>query len=313
MKKKRKLKKKVIRSFIILGIIVFFIIIGIILGIQHYKKIHSYPYKLQKIGYQQTEIEEIIKLEDKQIEDILKKEYDKRLIKFLKQKYFIYDNLNRYENYFKEHRDLEYSKIISLVNVNADYEFYTHTKKADINQGYSMLVNKYHLLDKNYMPDDLVDVSNQHCYGKQKLKKEVYQNFISMFNAAKEEELTIIINSSYRTYDYQKTLWNQYANKNGEEWANKYAAQAGSSEHQTGMAIDVTTYGAKDFEDTHAFKWMQQNAYKYGFILRYPEDKIDITGYAYESWHYRYVGKDLAKKVYESNLTFDEYYEYYLK
>ncbi len=312
-KKKRKLKAKVKKILIL--IIVLIIILGILLklGFDYYHKIHSYPYKLEKVGYNKEEISYIVKLKDNQIEELLEKGYDKWLLRFIKQKYFIYHNLERYESYFQEHRDLEHSKVVSLVNVNADKEFYTDLEKTDITKNNTMLVNKFHVLEKNYIPNDLVDVSIQHAYGKQKLRKEVYEHFISMFEAAKEEELTIIINSSYRTYNYQKSLWDRYAMQHGEKWANEYAAQAGSSEHQTGMAIDVTTYGADDFEKTQEFKWMGQNAYKYGFILRYPKDKTDITGYQYESWHYRYVGEELARKIYESGLTLDEYYAYYLE
>ena len=92
-------------------------------------------------------------------------------------------------------------------------------------------------------------------------------------------------------------------------------ARAGFSEHQTGLAIDILTYNVtlSNFEETDAFKWLSSNAYKYGFILRYPKGKEDITGYEYESWHYRYVGVEIATQIFEEDITFDEYYAYYLE
>ena len=106
-----------------------------------------------------------------------------------------------------------------------------------------------------------------------------------------------------------------YKEKNGQAYADQFAARPDFSEHQTGLALDIFTPGAgmTTFENTKAFKWLKENSYKYGFILRYPEGKEKLTGYSYEPWHYRYLGKDLAKKVYDSGLTFDEYYTYYLE
>ena len=115
--------------------------------------------------------------------------------------------------------------------------------------------------------------------------------------------------------NFQKKLWDSYANQKGDEWADSVSARAGYSEHQTGYTLDIVTYNANmsNFETTDEFKWLQANAYKYGFILRYPKDKEDITGYSYESWHYRYVGEETAKKIKKLDITFDEYYAYFIK
>lgn len=311
MKKKRRLKKFV---YVIPCAIIAFIII-VLISINYYKKITSYSYKLEKIGYSKEQVEIILKLKDEQIDNILNMEYNKVIPKFVKEKYFIYDNLERYLKYYDKNKREKKDKIIALVNVGADSAFYTNTKKTDIDKNYLMLVNKYNYLTKNYEVKDLVDVSILHQYGTQKLNKEAYDKFIEMFNDAKKENITIIINSSYRTFNYQDDLWNSYAKNHGEEWADSYAARAGYSEHQTGLTIDVTTYGVKeqgDFEKTDAYKWMIDNCYKYGFILRYPKNKEDITGYAYEAWHYRYIGVKDATKMHNLDITFDEYYAYYL-
>ena len=143
---------------------------------------------------------------------------------------------------------------------------------------------------------------------------EVYQKYISMYNAAKKEDLYLIITSAYRDYNFQDQLWNQYAKSQGEEWADSVAARAGHSEHQTGLTLDIVTYNSNmnEFENTDEFKWLQKHAHEYGFIMRYPKDKEDITGYDYESWHYRYVGVETATKIHELGITYDEYYAYYL-
>jgi len=98
--------------------------------------------------------------------------------------------------------------------------------------------------------------------------------------------------------------------RDGVEEADTYSARPGFSEHQTGLTVDVDNakLSYTDFDKTNEFKWMMENAHRFGFILRYPKDKEDITGYSYESWHYRYVGVDIATYIYEHNITLDEYY-----
>ena len=311
MKKRRRLKKTVliIPIFIILIILVYFLVMN------HLKKINSFDYKFSKLGYTEKEIEIINKLSKKEKEIILEKKYSKLIPKFIKEDYFIFSNLDEYLKYYIEHKSEEKKHIVAMVNVNANYNNYTHTSKADISKGNLILVNKYNYLTKNFKIDDLVDVSIIYKYGEQKVKKEAYEAFKEMHKAAKKENLTLIINSSFRTFEYQEKLWKNYANANGDDYADSYAARAGYSEHQTGLALDIITYGAtgETFKNTDEYKWLIKNAHKYGFILRYPEDKEDITGYNYESWHYRYVGIDIAKKIYSLGITFDEYYAYYLK
>lgn len=318
---RRRMKKKAIYALVAIIALIIIITLSIIMIIKYNQKIHSTSYKLEKLGYTKEEVTELVTTTDTKnekilsIEEILNHEYHKDLPYFLKEKYFIKDNLERYLKYKEEHSDKSYTEIVSLINTNRDSNYYENVQKADTNKENQMLVNKYYALPKEFVFDDLVDVSIQHCYGKQKMRKEVYEQFKKMFNDAKKEDLTIIINSSYRDYDYQESLWNRYASAHDEAWADSYAARAGHSEHQTGLTMDVTTYGVKeqeDFEKTKEFTWMQENAHKYGFILRYPKAHEDITGYSYESWHYRYVGVDIATQIKEEGITFDEYYAYYL-
>ena len=311
---KRKLNYKLIFTIIV-------IIIAIAAGTIGIKKYIDYrnsnEFKLKQIGYNETEIKDITKLKDDQIKTILKKKYNRLNIKFIRQKYFITNNLDRYIKYYNNHKDDKISHIVSIVNVCADEDYYDKdtVKKTDISKKELMLVNKFNYLDENYAPDDIVKVSMQFAYGDNEIKKEVYEKFRSMYNDAKKEGLYLIITSSYRDYNFQKELWDSYANQKGDEWADSVSARAGYSEHQTGYTLDIVTYKANmsSFEKTDEFKWLQDNAYKYGFILRYHKDKEDITGYSYESWHYRYVGKDVATKIKKLGITFDEYYAYFIE
>ena len=299
-------------------IIIIALLIGGTIGIKKYIDYrNSNEFKLKEIGYNEEEIKDITKLKNDQIKILLKKKYNRLNIKFIRQKYFIIDNLDRYIKYYNNHKDDKISHIVSMVNVNADYDYYDKDaiKKTDTSKKELMLVNKFNYLDENYAPDDIVKVSIQFSYGENEIKKEVYEKFRKMYNDAKKEDLTLIITSSYRDYNFQKKLWDSYANQKGDEWADSVSARAGYSEHQTGYTLDIVTYNANmsNFETTDEFKWLQANAYKYGFILRYPKDKEDITGYSYESWHYRYVGEETAKKIKELDITFDEYYAYYIE
>ena len=147
--------------------------------------------------------------------------------------------------------------------------------------------------------------------GKQHLLADVaYEKYVEMWDAAKKEGLSMMVVSAYRTEDYQRNLYNNNVRTSGKVYADNYSARAGHSEHQTGLAIDLgSTYTS--FEYSAEFRWLQNHAHEYGFILRYPKGKEWITGYAYEPWHYRYVGTDVAKIIYEEGITFEEYYVKY--
>lgn len=137
--------------------------------------------------------------------------------------------------------------------------------------------------------------------------------FEKMATAAKGEGIELVAFSGFRSYEYQTTLYNRYVNKDGKDAADRYSARPGYSEHQTGLAFDIGEKGREDlwltaaFGETKAGQWLVKNAHNYGFILRYPEGKEDITGFMYESWHFRYLEGDLAAKVYKSGVTLEEY------
>ena len=133
--------------------------------------------------------------------------------------------------------------------------------------------------------------------------------FNKMQAAAKVDGLNIYISSGFRSYSYQKTLYNNYVNRDGVVAADTYSARAGHSEHQSGLAFDVNTIN-DSFANTEEGKWLNDNCYKYGFILRYPNGKSDETGYQYEPWHFRYVGVELAEKLYNNGnwITVEDYF-----
>ncbi len=314
---KRRLKKKVKIGLIVVAIIIV-LIIAIVVGINSYKKhqtyIASYEYKLEALGYKDDQLEYLLKQDNKIKDAILNKKYNEHIVDFLKQKYFILNNLDAYLEYYDKNKNDSFEHIISIVNVNANYDHYDHTKETNLDDGILMLVNKYNYLPEDYDPTDIVDVKNWYCYGENQIKDEVYQKFIEMFDAAKEADKKLIISSGYRTHEDQEDTYNSYVDRYGVKKADTLAARPGFSEHETGLTLDITTGTAtKDtFEDTEEFEWLKENSYKYGFILRYPKDKEDITGYAYEPWHYRYVGIEVATKIHELDITYDEYYAYFL-
>ncbi|RHW34902.1 D-alanyl-D-alanine carboxypeptidase family protein [Lysinibacillus yapensis] len=143
--------------------------------------------------------------------------------------------------------------------------------------------------------------------------KEARSAFEKMAGDAKVAGFELVAFSTYRSFEYQQTLYNNYVDRDGQENADRYSARPGYSEHQTGLAFDIGEKGKEDlwlteeFGETEAGKWLVENAHNYGFILRYPPGKENITGYMYESWHFRYLGVDLATKVKNAKVTLEEY------
>ena len=296
----KKLDKNIIKRLVFVVVFVV-VVVGIILIIQNSNKTEK---ALKELGYSKEDITVITeKLSETDIEKVLNMEYNQKLASIISAQYYIPDNLDRYLAYSPKTDNID--DIISIVNVGANSEWYTNTEETNLDDGIKMLVNKFHYLNEDYLPDDIVPISNWYAYEGHSTKKEVYDHYVSMWNDANEQGLVLLVNSSYRTFEEQQE---QYDMSNDD-----YASRPGYSEHQTGLALDIVSDGVQgnEFENTDEFKWLQENAHKYGFILRYPKDKEYITGYNYESWHYRYVGEELATKVKESGLTYDEYYAYY--
>ena len=214
---------------------------------------------------------------------------------------------DRYIAYKSEHPEYSDDTIITYVNIGLDNEFYTNMEDTNMIDGYLILCNKYHKLEDNYVPD-LVSLNG---YGGGQMERAAAENFKEMSDAAKQDGVSIYNVSGYRSFDTQTYLYNNYVSKDGVEKADTYSARPGTSEHQTGLATDINSVSS-DFEYTSAYKWLINNSYKYGFILRYPKGKEYITGYMYEPWHYRYLGVEVAKIIYEKDITYEEYYATYI-
>lgn len=177
-----------------------------------------------------------------------------------------------------------------------------------------ILVNRDHGLDVNYVPDDLVvpniylNTANNMCAY---LREEAARAMEDLFNAAKVDGINLIGISGYRSYDYQVNVYDKSVISEGAEATEKFVAEPGHSEHQTGLSMDILSseYRSLDegFENTQSYKWLCDNIAEYGFIIRYPKDKVDITKYDYEPWHLRYVGKEAAKEINEKGITLEEY------
>ncbi len=289
MKKKKKMKK---RNILIASIIIILLIGGTTFYLLTKDKKEDKP-KEKKIQTNKTINEPL--------DNNLKEEA-----------YYIEANLNRYLAY-AEGKNLSASKIVADVNSNLDKKKYEDTTATNVKDGNLMLVNKYFYLTEDYEPNDLITLTAKYNTGRNsQMRKEAANAFMEMSDAATVDNIVIKNASAYRTYKYQVTLYNNYVERDGKTAADTYSARPGFSEHQTGLATDINQID-NSFENTDAFKWLQKNAYKYGFILRFPKDKEDITGYQYEPWHYRYVGTKVAKQIHDENLTLEEYYAYYIQ
>lgn len=203
-------------------------------------------------------------------------------------------------------------------DINADEENLNNDSNSIIKpEGILIVANKNRPLDSEYKPEDLIvpDIkfSFDEEHEKRYMREEAAKALESLFKNAYEEGKYIFAVSGFRSYNTQKYVFNDLANRLGEEEANKVSARPGQSEHQTGLAMDITSQNVgfrlvEEFGNTDEGKWVESNAHRFGFIIRYPEDKTHITGYKYEPWHLRYVGKDVAEEIYSEQITLEEYF-----
>ena len=190
---------------------------------------------------------------------------------------------------------------------------------------YLLLVNKSNPIGADYEPDDLVELecrTSRYMELRRDAANALYAMLHEMESEAPDAYEELFVTSAYRSYTYQVGLYDGYVDdyinsgmsrEEAEEEASKTSARPGESEHQSGLCVDFMTDGMREldesFENYEAFDWLSENAYKFGFILRYPEDKVSITKYSYEPWHYRFVGRETATEIYLSGLCLEEYLE----
>ena len=174
-----------------------------------------------------------------------------------------------------------------------------------------LIVNKTYNLPKDYIPKKpFQKITNLDKGCPLCIEKHVYNAFLEMKKDAEKKGLNLWIQSGFRPYNYQDKLYNNYVLKDGVEKADKYSSRPGYSEHQSGLAFDLNTVN-DDFINTREGRFVHENAYKYGFIIRFPKGEEEYTGYKYEPWHLRYVGKKLSKKLYKDGnyISLERYFK----
>lgn len=311
MAKRLRLKKGV--KLIIAGIILLIIAIFAFIKIrENYLYHQSYQYHLLKKGYTEDEIKTLEKYYDEEnLFIIAAKDKDTKTLDFMNTKGYKHKNLDRYLTYQNKNRGSKLETIVHLVNLNLDFGFYEKVSIANTDKKNLILVNKYFKLDEKYEPDNLVAIPSKYAWGTgQKIQSEVYDAFELMWKDANKEDIYLMINLGYRSYEDQEKLYNRYKDSGGTKYADSITARPGHSEHQTGLALDIFELhnsNTETFKETKAYTWLKENAYRYGFILRY-DNNYSITGFETEDWHYRYVGKTAAQVIHDKSLTLEEYY-----
>ena len=321
MKKKKRLKLK--KKVYYFGAFIVFLIVGILLGINYYNDYQykqTNEYKLLEKGYSLEDTKTIFaKLSETEQQKLIDNDKDDKIISLLEQKYFLEKNLEDYKEYINKNNETDYAKVISIVNVHANHKWYQLELNTNEDLEMLMNVNKFYALSETYTPENLKNIDLTYAYdeeGKNKLIDYAYDKFLELWQAANDQGFYLMVTSSYRDYESQKEIYDYRVSNWGERKADETAARPGHSEHQTGLVIDMTSKTeplADSFTDSEAYKWLKENAYKYGFIERYPEGKTYLTGYSPESWHWRYVGLEAAKTMHDEDITFDEYYAFYVE
>lgn len=291
-------------------------------NIEHYTKITYYKQDnfiknintLLEKGYSDREISMIFAHGDSNsVTEFGKRDYIEYLDEFLSYDFAKLENYDRYINYMNEYGDDEETTIIK-VNLDLDKENYTDYKTVT-KYDKTMLVNKHYYLGEEYAPKDLVKVPNEYLKDKNdeiEGVNEAISSAIIMIKAAQKDGLDLRFNSGYRSFKDQEDVYNTYLNLYGESYVTNYVIKAGFSEHQTGYAFDFASGTSNIFASSEEYKWMIKNSYKYGFIYRFLKSKEEITGVKHEAWHFRYVGKKVAKIIDTEELSLEEYYAKYM-
>ncbi len=304
-----------IRFSIFIAVLVA-IIIGIVFLIKHINYTKTNEYKLLKLGYTESEINIINdKLSGDEINKILELGYNSVYIGLIKEKYFMFKNFDKYLEYRRMHVDYDYDKIVSIINTEANIDFLDEEKQTDTSKGVLMLVNRLYGLNKDYEVDDIVDVPVKYAYSGKKLSNVLMNDLMSLCDDASLNGFTLVVSDGYRSYSDQEKLYNSYVSSSGRSEADKIVARPGHSEYETGLSLDLVPYN-KYYDvpkSSEEYIWLKNNAYKYGFIFRFEQEKENLTGFREYTWRLRYVGVEAATKIYNENICFEEYYAYYVE
>lgn len=283
-------------------------------------KIYQNYDTLQTLGYTEESISELLyEYSIDELSFIIDNEIEANVLSnYMQNDNFILENINDYERIRKNYNDISTLEAINRYNhPYIDNYFYQHVNNAYYENDYLILVNKNYKLSFTYVPKELVFMHNlpkifDDDRDRFYLNKTAYEQLTQLFNDAKKDGAFFTVSSGYRSYATQEWVYNAYVEANGIEMAELFSARPGHSEHQTGLAVDLTSEKinfklSEEFANTLEGKWLAENCYKYGFIIRYPKNKANITGYIYEPWHIRYVGVEAATIIHNENLTLEEY------
>ena len=222
---------------------------------------------------------------------------------------FFYDiaRVDRYESFAARMPELPYENVVWMVDADLDIPPYSDTKEVPDPMELTLLVNKHFFLPDGFAPADLVTINNT------MLRKETADAMQEMIDAAAGEGHNLWVQSGYRSYEIQVNLYNQYSERDGPDAADTYSARPGYSEHQTGLTADLNTI-TDAFGETPEGRWVTENCWQYGFIVRYTKENTDITLYRPEPWHVRYIGKEAAANMHDVGfLSYEEYWVKFVK
>lgn len=307
----RKLNYFKLISFIVVLCLMIFGIIKLI-TIINYRS--TSEYKLLNIGYSQKEVKELTKnLKKDEINKLLTMKKNSDIVNLTKEKYFLFKNLDKYLEYKKDNESKKNNEIVAIINTEANVDWMDNEKKTDTSKGSLMLVNRIYGLSSDYEPDDIVDIPSLYAYSGKKISNSILNDIISLIDAGKEEGYTFVVSDGYRSYKEQENIYNNYKNSFGESEADIYVAKPGHSDYQTGMSFDLMPYNKVIDNPTESeeYKWLKENAHKYGFIFRFPKDKENLTRFKSSTWRLRYVGTDASTIIYNENLCLEEYLAYW--
>lgn len=303
-------------ALLILAAIITAIVMGVSSIINDIKYKKTYEYKLVEHGYSTEETAFLIdKFGNSKLDLLLEKEYNSEIIEFAKEKYFIYENLDKYIEYRKESDTEDLSKIVAIINTGANIEWIDTTYKTDISKNELMLVNRLYGLESNYKPEDLMDAPLDYSLAGVQISRQAMEAAIPMIEEAKKVGYTFILTSGYRSYKDQERIYNSYVDSYGMSEADELVAKPGHSEYQTGLSFDLEPYGVviTDAKSSEQYLWLKENAYKFGFIFRFDSDKKYITQFPGYTWRLRYVGKTAASLIHSEQICYEEYYAYFVE
>ena len=276
----------------------------------------DYITSLKDKGYSKDTIIFVLKnLTKTEMTKLLNKKYDEDLEEYIKIDGFDYSKYDRYIAYQKKNPKVKKEDIVLRIELKIDLDNYDEVEEETDPDSLLALVNRHRYVSKDYEPSDLVEMDDKYSnnyFGVNKLRKEAYEHFKEMVDAANKEGIEFLADTAYRSYDTQESIYNNYAYEHTKKETDKYAARPGYSEHELGTAIDVSNVWYIE-EGDEEYNWIKKNAWKYGFIMRYPKNKEDITKYAAEDWHIRYVGVKTATLIHNKGITLDEYWIKYVK